>query len=127
MDSLILLGCGRQSRLPQFIKVAFTKRYIEIYPQTNKALLRTLARTFCSCDNKRPELTIKEQNLFRCFTNVIPQKYSSEFIHTQQNGQTYFAQSSRQFHTSGRKDALPPLIWAVVSLVSKTGAVLTGR
>ena len=33
----------------------------------------------------------------------------------------------RQFHTSGRKDAFPPVIWAAVSMLTKAGAVLSGR
>lgn len=39
----------------------------------------------------------------------------------------FHTSGSHQFHASGRRDAIPPLIWIVVSLLSKTTAVFTGR
>lgn len=113
MNNLVFIRGRQQGLLLQHIRTVFVARQLQGYTLNNEALFRTCSRTVCNSSGLQKSRSHIPFKLLK----------HSEFIHIQ-HGQLHF---SRHFHISGRKNALPPLIWAAVSFASKTGAVLTGR
>lgn len=101
-----------------------------VQPEQCKYGLRTLTHS-CSSTSSSRELRIRHINsselkLFHVSGLWWFQTSKLGPLHTSCL-RWFHTSGSQQFHTSGRRDAIPPLIWIVVSILSKTTAVLTGR
>ncbi|XP_045157835.2 metalloendopeptidase OMA1, mitochondrial-like [Mercenaria mercenaria] len=126
MEKCLFLCCRSQIRLPLFTKTV--GRYLSRYRQQNAVILHL--RTYNSHLVLQSTQQCSKERTFEGLRSDLTQKSinSSQLagVYIRQHGFVCTA-GARQFHTSGRKDAFPPLIWAVVSFATKAGAVLTGR
>ena len=76
--------------------------------------------------------TILPTSQLRCVKskqyNTIGIYQTSGVINVQRKGHSILTPIFiRTFHTSGRKDAFPPLVWVVIAYGGKLTAALTGR
>ncbi|XP_060574983.1 metalloendopeptidase OMA1, mitochondrial-like [Ruditapes philippinarum] len=122
MEKCVLFCVSTQKSLLRCPKTVFTQRYI------SRNILKNAVTLQHRNSNSRQYSTQQDQIYPKYLRNSAKFVKNSELAcDVIRDLGIIYTPSLRQFHTSGRKDAFPPLIWAAVSFISKAGAVLTGR